>query len=340
MSFIFEAIYIINLDKDVKRWKQVMQQIKQFNKPVTRVPAVDASKLDKKTIENITSDICAKFCTKTMIACAASHIKAWKTFLQTSLSHILICEDDVEFASNSHQLLPNMMKQIPKDFDLVWIGCNDCQYHKNEYAWSSNGLHFLLRLTSNLPKENKIISNNVYIPKIALGTHCYMLSRKGAEQLLKHVDKISFHIDTTLSTLIPHLKMYALHPKLATQKCLLYSSTIATGKYPQFLNSYADSIVNKDGTSLAYILSLPVGQIGHFKINGWSFFAILLGVIYSSNLINPNYKQLLLYVLVLVFIVADLFYSINVQTLFDMFSFVCTFLITVIGFSGIKSIQF
>lgn len=324
--YLFQAIYVINLDKDVDRLKAVKQQVQQFRTPVIRIPAIDASTMDEQTLESFSSKLCSVFCTKEIIACAASHITAWKQFLQSPYGVALFCEDDVEFEPNITSRLPSLLKQVPSDFDLVWIGCNDCQYDENDYTWSANFIHSLLSLTTDTTKNNTIISENVYIPKIALGAHCYMLSRKGAEKLLQRVSVTYFHLDTMLTNQIQEMKMYALHPKLAKQKCLLSMSNIATGKYPQLPNTIADKIVNSDNTSLGYILSVPAGRIGILRLNFWCAISFILGAL-SSYLWKKDGSTLPFVVFGTLFVAPDLLlFPVKEQVILDMTSFILCYI--------------
>src|SRR5690349_6059563 len=95
MSLDRTAVYLINLDKDEARYKNVIPQLKKLGLPITRVPGVHGRDLTSNERASLTTSLCNAFCTPSMIGCAASHLKAWKLFLQSDQAAVLICEDDI-----------------------------------------------------------------------------------------------------------------------------------------------------------------------------------------------------------------------------------------------------
>jgi len=88
-----------------------------------------------------------------------SHMKAWKTFLDSGLPIATIWEDDVFFHPHFETLFQQFYKQTPKDYDLIFMG------------------------NQSNPQANKQMNQDVNsLPCFC--NHSYVITRKGAEILL------------------------------------------------------------------------------------------------------------------------------------------------------------
>ena len=280
-SKLFNTTYVINMDKDKDRWKSVSKQIKEHfpDLNVTRITAVDgkdplATKL--ADWDKVLNGLCKWFCTPSQISCALSHLKAWKQFLESNLKNVLICEDDVYFKDNPTLIMEKVADQLPHDFDIVYLGCNECDRDEKNHTWWGEMLHVV---SNGKTSEQKIISENLYVPHIAFGLHCYMISRKGAKKLVDILSQgLTSHVDYTINIHHKNLELYAVHPKIAYQKCILGVSSIAKGKHPILPNTILDDKVDADGTSWAYKFTVPTYSIGSYVINIWTIIICVLAV--------------------------------------------------------------
>lgn len=289
-SKLFNTAYVINLDREKSRWKHVTQQL-QTHLPsinVTRISAIDGTDpLAKKVSdwETISTGLCKWFCTNSQISCALSHLKSWKQFLDSNLTNVLICEDDVYFRDTLEPLLDKVARQLPHDFDILYLGCNECDRDEEKHTWWGEMLHVV---SNGKSSEQKIISENIYVPHIAFGLHCYLISRKGATKLVNILSQgLVSHVDYTINIHHHDLKLYAVHPKLAYQKCILGVSNIAKGKHPLLLNKILDDKVDADGTSWAYKFTVPTYSIGPYILNIWTLLICILAAL-IRNFINDN----------------------------------------------------
>lgn len=132
------------------------------------------------------------------IACHHSHIKALKTFLQTSEPWALIFEDDIEPAKkiNYNIKIANILKNVPANFDLIYLGrCYDkCRY-------------------------DQIIVPGLVRCFYPLCRHSYIVSRKGARYIINNTLPLKIQGDNTIANLILKKKLiaYASKPALFYQ---------------------------------------------------------------------------------------------------------------------------
>ncbi len=278
---MFTTAYVINLDRDTQRWTTVENEIKRSfpsHVELVRVSAADGSNPSTRSDPDwnkVASGMCKYVCSAAQISCALSHLKVWEKVIDSNEPMALICEDDVSFRGEPHTELRKNFDQVPKDFDLLYLGCNECDYDaKKHTAWGA-----LLHMLSNgSTSKQRRLSDNVYVPHVVFGSHCYVISRQGAMKMSALLRTgLNFHIDYMINTKRKELNIYAFHPKLAYQQCVLSVSSIATGKHPSGVNRVLDKLVDTDGTSWAYKLSVPVFSLGSYNVNAWTGIVVMLG---------------------------------------------------------------
>lgn len=142
---IFDACYVLNLDRRPDRWAHVQRQIQrarleQFLKAgvtVERVGGVDGLTLDMDKLrrDKIVTDLgYERFhlpvedklfgmdLTPGAIGCALGHRKIWDRIIQRQQCTALILEDDVEFHHKLRHQLAVRWAEVPKDWGLVYLG--------------------------------------------------------------------------------------------------------------------------------------------------------------------------------------------------------------------------
>lgn len=181
-----ENVHVINMDKDVARFKTSFQLLDKLGYNVIRYPGIDATKIDL-SVYNIGQ------ATKGMIGCSLSHTGLMKKLLDSSLEYIIVAEDDVTPKRFASELKP-FMKLVPNDYDLVQLGC---EFHCSEQPTIQDRL---MSITSPLPKVVKV-NNEVSRIWNFSGSHFYIISRKGAKKLLDNIkNNHSHHIDARISS--------------------------------------------------------------------------------------------------------------------------------------------
>ncbi len=163
--------YIINLDRSKDRYAYVKPAIDRLNIPTERITAVDGKTLSDAQIEAIVNkqiyrDFVGHFPKKGMIGCSLSHIKAWKTFLDSSFEYAVIFEDDVTFDPIKLRSVIAELSQNSKDWDIV------------NFETSHRGWPITIK---SLQNGQKLV---VYLANVS-HAGAYMLNRKAATKLLE-----------------------------------------------------------------------------------------------------------------------------------------------------------
>jgi GR25 family glycosyltransferase involved in LPS biosynthesis len=177
-------IYCINLDKRLGRYTFFMRQegCKELN--IRRYPAVDGSLLKiidnpdisyqtQYNILNKTRRSHGEIDTAGAIGCSLSHYNIWKEFLKTDAQHCLVLEDDAKIPVGLSDTI-NEVSPLNGGFD-VWL-LSYRLYDKR------------VRIVDTTNKKWKT-------PVYFWGTASYILSRKGAEELIQHFFPIECHLD-------------------------------------------------------------------------------------------------------------------------------------------------
>lgn len=176
-------IFVINLDRDQKKWEAIQQAFASTVLKLQRFPAIEGKQY--RNHPSVTS-MCQNLCTNTMIGCFLSHQTLWKHIVKHQIPQALILEDDVKPCSEFETKLAQL--EVP-DFDLLLWG-----YHgDNEPQW-----HAPLKVLSwvlSQPLGYQEINSTVIRPPFASGTHAYMVSFTGAKKLLKHLPHVQGHVD-------------------------------------------------------------------------------------------------------------------------------------------------
>jgi GR25 family glycosyltransferase involved in LPS biosynthesis len=155
--------YIISLKNPVI----LINQVKSFGFKTELIEGVYGNKLSyAEKISETGNQLIASTIPDSVLGCALAHVKTWKTFLSTNEPYCVIFEDDAVFEPGFRNKFDICFKHIPSDYDIFYIGC----------------LH-----NKNFVDNN--INQYIKIPDCFLGLHSYVLSRKGAEKLLKLIDK-------------------------------------------------------------------------------------------------------------------------------------------------------
>ena len=82
-----------------------------------------ALNIEDEEMKNV-SNFYKKIGPKSAIGCALSHLNTWKIFLDnTTDQYAIIFEDDIILVEDFTNKLDVIMSHVPKDFDILYIGC-------------------------------------------------------------------------------------------------------------------------------------------------------------------------------------------------------------------------
>ncbi|KAJ3334429.1 hypothetical protein HDU93_007971 [Gonapodya sp. JEL0774] len=316
------ALYLINLDRATERLSAAKCEIAKLGPhyTVSRVSAVDGRHLTDIDVASVTSGPLGNCLDRALVGCAMSHFKTWRKFLSTQQQVALVCEDDVRFVDRVDERLELAYQNTPHDFDVLFVGHHQT-YESNLSPWSYverivsaalvRGLNFALTM------KDTPVNNFVFLPAFVTALHCYFISRKGAERMLRYFEKngIAALIDHSLNALLDSGKMYALVERLAFQSTRVKVSTIAQASHPLAATAYLDGndFTDVDGTSLAYKLSMPLFDINGWRVNLWwlihGITAIVIALLMRSVGAGTRATAFVLATLYVISLVVDQIYA-------------------------------
>lgn len=218
---IIDKIYIINLKSRKDRLKNInllIDRLKFDKNKIEVFEAVVGKEIPNNEIYNLLSissldtlfnkatnhkDIR----TKGAIGCYLSHYKIWQKILNDNLNNVLILEDDMTSDIKSEEL-KKYIDSIPEDYDIAL------------FSWFYLWFDLLIN-----PKKKSVINNfwNKYNSINVFSTGCYLISKKGAEKLVKNAFPINYQVDAyinILNNIDPTFVRYITDESLFTQKNL------------------------------------------------------------------------------------------------------------------------
>ena len=143
-----------------------------------------------------------------MLCCSLSHIKMYEYILEKGFKKTLILEDDAIPVLKQLSKFPDIIKQLPKNWELFYLG-----YEKNEKLGLKQKINRFLQVTFPHHVQLKLtreIFRNYYpvqvSPLIAKAgfhdcTHAYAVTAEGAGKLSQYGKPIRFHPDNLLAYL-------------------------------------------------------------------------------------------------------------------------------------------
>ncbi len=173
--------YVINLPSAKERWAWIERSFSATGLTLQRVPAVDGNACQlphpdfaEKTFHRIHG----RTTNLGELGCYLSHVTAMRAFLTTHETHALICEDDIELSAEFGEVLDRAMA-----FARYWN---------------------LLRVTGLKPGMSAKVAQldgthalHVNFQRLK-GTGAYVVDRKAAEQLSKHLLPMKLPYDHAL----------------------------------------------------------------------------------------------------------------------------------------------
>lgn len=207
-------IYIVNLKKDKKRKKNILNELKKQNlKNYKFISAVNGNKLKKKEINSLISkeknfiNPINTNMSKSEIGCSLSHIKIYKEIVKSDIDYALILEDDAFFLN---KFTKNLKKFISINF----------KYKKQIILLSE--LREFYKIPIDKEKDYEIVDvTNAYF------THSYFINNEAARSLLH----FNFPVKTVADNFIIFkiycgIKITGLNPYLLSQDKKKFESSI------------------------------------------------------------------------------------------------------------------
>lgn len=309
-------VYVINLPYSTDRLSKFKSQANLIGglENIHVIEAINGKELSTNEISENATALCSKFCTYGMIGCAMSHRKAWQTIVDNGDEYAIVMEDDCKVSDSFNDSLNAILDEIKRtniDVDMVYLGCfGGCSYN-GKYSLISRIQTTLLHKIEDR-KYSNIELETLYIPEAPVGFHCYLVSRVGAQKMLKYLSTVRYHVDVAFLDFADHFNIYASKNKIGMQMSTAENSVLTDSTFPILLNSILDSfnVTDENNISYSYYLSTPLIEFAGMSITtytiilaimtfipgGYIFVSMLtsIEVLYSGNIDSKNLPWILL----------------------------------------------
>jgi GR25 family glycosyltransferase involved in LPS biosynthesis len=275
------------LNKDTERKTLLLKEIDKItvnnNPRLERIPGILYSKTGCPEELKHYLSILEPITSKSALGCGLSHIKAWNRIIENNDNCALILEDDAVIDDDFKVKSVEWFKELPKDFDIFFLGCyHGCDFNK-EYTAEYSLLRF-----ANLNNIQKVrdVSKNIFTPALPLALHGYILSNNGAKKLIEYFekDKLNGHVDAQMLKYYKNMNVYALKDKSINQVFVDTNNSNNTLKYPELLNNIVSNIkiTSDDTTDLSYKMTIHSYEIFGVGINIWIFICVIVGLLFKN----------------------------------------------------------
>ena len=168
------------------------------------------------------------------IGCAWSHAEVYRDIIDKGYRTVLILEDDVVIDKASIKVFPKILKELPVDWELFYLGFGEREMVPWGSLFKKIFYHFLrifkaikyshTTISRLYPKK---ISEHIYQAGYHDCTHAYAITLPAAKNLLELQQPVSFIADNLLAHAITNkiVKGYITYPKLINQQYQVGTST-------------------------------------------------------------------------------------------------------------------
>lgn len=183
MNFI-DQIYFINLDRRIDRLKKAQEQFNHHRITAERVAALDGNTIPEAALHGLKPGV---------YGCMQTHRHILATALDKGHDAIMVFEDDVELHPGFLPLLKDCIKDIPCDWDMLYLG----------------GSH----------QEKPVpVTGKIYKVSKTLTTHAYIMRWPMFEKAIAMIDTFSQPVDGIYADLQKEFNCYVTNPPLAWQR--------------------------------------------------------------------------------------------------------------------------
>jgi GR25 family glycosyltransferase involved in LPS biosynthesis len=213
----YDIVYVINLDRTPERFEKTNEQLCRSGIKCVRFSAVDGYLVklsDQSSGEKIKKyfrekrpvlyrvtyggkyksaefDLFVKYrrFSAGEIGVTYSHRAIWVDIVKNNRQNAVIFEDDVILSENFKKDLEELIRNIPEDADVTFIGVGKRADKRLSYP----NIDEIFRNFDHVP-GNDVVAK-IQPTNFLYGTHAYIVSAKGAEKLLKLTDRSEYQVD-------------------------------------------------------------------------------------------------------------------------------------------------
>ena len=173
-------MYIINLDRDYEKFNSLKRDLDKNNYNYTRFSAIDGKTIspNNKTLKKYFGNYKVKY-SNGQKCCSLSHLSVWNKIMKSNTKYNIIIEDDVILPKNLYEKINICLKQLPIDWDFLFLGGNKIIGKK----YSRNIIKPLKK-----SNKNKKVDGNY-------GTFAYVINSKNIKSIINDSKKLTEHID-------------------------------------------------------------------------------------------------------------------------------------------------
>lgn len=219
VNMICNNIYCINLARSKDRWNYIKKVGKEQNLKINRYNGFDGLQLNMNQVQNACTPSYFNIMKNNKsirgnIGCYYSHLGLIKKIYKSGIDYALVIEDDIVFRKNFKQSLTKVLRNIPNNWDIIYLGITrPC---------------------------GRRVGENIYVPSIKKckfdngGAFGYILNHKSAGKIYRLLDrKINKMVDHTIRDNFNKLNVYITYPFLINHNYGLASDR----KYDKFYNN-------------------------------------------------------------------------------------------------------
>ena len=231
-------------------------------------PAVKGSAIDPRGVGHMTTLSCGLTCTPAIVGIARSHMNVWKKVRDGPDDMAIVFEDDVVPVDDFNSAVEDAIQEAGH-FHVLNLGCFLCDFRRRRDPVGVRDVSFFA------------------------GAHAYVITKEGAELLLRHYDnKIVTHIDTMMSMAVMYgLRVKATNRLLATQDGHETSSNSTTNAFPAIIDDLLRRVEAIPGIDLSFYVNTNHARLGtwdrHVSIDTGMILAFVLGVLVRRVSIPP-----------------------------------------------------
>ena len=229
----FDKIYIMTLERSVNRHPVFKKRLEGLDYEIFW--GVDGQKLDIKKLEEqglYNSDkaraikrelkLQPRDLSLSILGCALSHVGIYKDVVKNGYEKILIMEDDVTVDKSKNGYLQRAVKELPPDWELLYLG----------YLHNNNDMSLQAKLRNRLiyPLLNSLgykqynpqtyrckfprqWSDHLELAGFHYGAHAYGVTLDGVKKILNEQTPIVREADNALSEMCMHERIRAFRIK-------------------------------------------------------------------------------------------------------------------------------
>ena len=262
-----------------------VEYLKKFNIETEIMIGVNGKTASDEEIDPRVSPLYKELAPKGAIGCALSHMNVWIRFLQTNDEYAIVFEDDVMLEDNFTDKLNKALLEVPETYDILYLGCIGCDNNQDFNIFKVSNL--LFGKTNPLQNNYNQLTDNIASNDFAIGTHAYIVSRKGAQKLLLELDgKLESPIDNSITKLVSEgiIESYMVTPRIAHQTSADTTNSLnVSSNYPLILTSILDKVHFDKFFSARYVFTNSFMRIGRFNINKIAVLFLIIGTVLAAK---------------------------------------------------------